>query len=203
MAQVTISRQPDYSDLDLDFMINPVTGDINKKTGTDAVKRSIRNLIFTNYYERPFKSSLGSDVPRLLFDNVDIITASLLEDAIVKLINTFEPRVRLMNVKAIADIDNGGFTIRMEYIILNTETDFQTDLGWEDNMMDFETEVLNEIINPLINYETIRYINKPYSVSGLTQTDIWFYFYFVGFVVFVVFIVVIIAEGIFIFALFR
>ena len=60
MAQITISRQPDYSDLDLDFQINPITGDINRKTGTDAVKRSIRNLIFTNYYERPFKSELGS-----------------------------------------------------------------------------------------------------------------------------------------------
>ena len=59
MAQLNVSRQPDYSDLDLDFMINPVTGDINKKKGTDAIKRSIRNLIFTNYYERPFKSKIG------------------------------------------------------------------------------------------------------------------------------------------------
>lgn len=122
MAQVNISRQPDYSDLDLDFMINPVTGDINRKTGADAVKRSIRNLIFTNYYERPFNSSLGSDVPRLLFDNVDLITASLLEDALVKLINTYEPRVRLMTVKAVADTDNQGFQIEIRYVILNTET---------------------------------------------------------------------------------
>ena len=122
MAQVNISRQPDYSDLDLDFMINPVTGDINRKTGADAVKRSIRNLIFTNYYERPFNSSLGSDVPRLLFDNVDLITASLLEDALVKLINTYEPRVRLMTVKAVADTDNQGFQIEIRYVMLNTET---------------------------------------------------------------------------------
>ena len=47
-------------------------------------------------------------------------------------------------------------TDNSQNIILNTETDFQTDLGWEDNMMDFETEVLNEIINPLVNYETIK-----------------------------------------------
>jgi len=122
MAQVNISRQPDYSDLDLDFKINPITGDINKKKGNDAVKRSIRNLVFTNYYERPFNSSLGSDVPALLFDNVDIVTASLLEDALKKLINIYEPRVQLTSLTAYADIDNNGFTIQMEYVILNTET---------------------------------------------------------------------------------
>ena len=99
MAQINISRQPDYSDLDLDFMVNPITGDINKKTGNDAVKRSIRNLIFTNYYERPFKSNIGSDVTKLLFDNVDVMTATFLEDAIIRLINNFEPRVKLQGVR--------------------------------------------------------------------------------------------------------
>lgn len=122
MAQVTISRQPDYSDLDLDFMINPVTGDINKKTGEAAIKRSVRNLIFTNYYERPFKSNIGSDVPKLLFDNVDVLTASFIEDAIGRLINNFEPRVRLQKVIVTADYDNNGFGVEVQYIILNTET---------------------------------------------------------------------------------
>ena len=122
MAQITIAREPDYTDLDLDFMINPITGDINKKTGTDAVKRSIRNLIFTNYYERPFKSNIGSDVPRLLFDNVDVMTATFLEDAIIRLINNFEPRVRLQGVRVTADYDNNGFGVVIQYIIINTET---------------------------------------------------------------------------------
>ena len=122
MAQITIAREPDYSDLDLDFMINPVTDDINKKTGADAVKRSIRNLIFTNYYERPFKSNIGSDVTRLLFDNVDVMTATFLEDAIIRLINNFEPRVRLQGVRVTADYDNNGFGVVIQYIIINTET---------------------------------------------------------------------------------
>ena len=122
MAQITIAREPDYSDLDLDFMINPVTGDINKKTGADAVKRSIRNLIFTNYYERPFKSNIGSDVTRLLFDNVDVMTATFLEDTIIRLINNFEPRVRLQGVRVTADYDNNGFGVVIQYIIINTET---------------------------------------------------------------------------------
>jgi hypothetical protein len=122
MAQVNISRQPDYADLDLDFKINPVTGDINKKKGADAVKRSIRNLIFTNFYERPFNSSIGSEIPSLLFENVDIITASLLEDALAKLINNYEPRVQLTALTVFADIDNHGFNVQLEYVILNTET---------------------------------------------------------------------------------
>jgi phage baseplate assembly protein W len=122
MAQLNISRQPDYSDLDLDFKINPITGDINKKKGADAVKRSIRNLIFTNYYERPFKMEIGSGVPRLLFDNVDIITASSIQDAIKILINTYERRVQLLDVSVYADIDNNGFNVQLSYIILNTET---------------------------------------------------------------------------------
>lgn len=122
MAQVNISRQPDYADLDLDFKINPITGDINKKKGVDAVKRSIRNLIFTNFYERPFNSELGSGVPRLLFDNVDVMTASMIKDAIIILINTYEPRVQLIDVRVYADIDNHGFNVQLEYVILNTET---------------------------------------------------------------------------------
>mgnify|MGYP003345838480 FL=1 len=121
MAQLNISREPDYSDLDLDFQINPITGDINKKTGADAIKRSIRNLVFTNFYERPFKSTIGSNLPNLLFDKVDIITASQIEDALTKLINSYEPRVRLSVVRVFTDIDNHGFNVQLEYIILNTE----------------------------------------------------------------------------------
>jgi hypothetical protein len=63
-------------------------------------------------------------------------------------------------------------------ILLNTETDFQTNLGWEESLKEFETEILSDIINPIENYETVRYIHKPYTSSGVTQTDIWFYFYF-------------------------
>jgi hypothetical protein len=65
-------------------------------------------------------------------------------------------------------------------ILLNTETDFQTNLGWEENLKEFETEVLNDIINPIENYETVRYIHKPYLSDGVEQTDIWFYFYFLS-----------------------
>jgi hypothetical protein len=67
-------------------------------------------------------------------------------------------------------------------LIINTETDFQTNLGWQENLAQFEDEVLSSIINPIQNYETVRYIHKPYTktLNGLTinQCDIWYYFYF-------------------------
>ena len=64
-------------------------------------------------------------------------------------------------------------------ISLNIEQDFKTDLGWEEGALEMEEQILSEIINPIENYETVRYIHKPYTSSlGVEQTDIWFQFYF-------------------------
>lgn len=69
-------------------------------------------------------------------------------------------------------------------ITLNKELFFKTDLGWSDNFIEFEEQSLEKVINPPENYETLRYIHKPY--TGMTtnietkQTDIWFYFYFIS-----------------------
>jgi hypothetical protein len=65
-------------------------------------------------------------------------------------------------------------------IILNKNTSFKTDAGWDESFQTYEDEVLREIINPIENYETNRYIHKPYiSPNNINQTDIWFYFYFI------------------------
>jgi hypothetical protein len=69
--------------------------------------------------------------------------------------------------------------------VINTEQNFRTDLGWSENFVEFEKEVLEDIINPAKNYETVRYIHRPYDRvinSGLTinQSDIWFNFYFIS-----------------------
>jgi hypothetical protein len=66
-------------------------------------------------------------------------------------------------------------------ILLNQESDFKTDAGWEENLMELEEQSLSKIINPIDNYETMRYIHDAYPIptyTSLTQTDIWFYFYF-------------------------
>ena len=116
---VNISRQTDYSDLDLDFMAHPTTGDIVKKKGTEAIKRSLRNLILTNFYDRPFNHSIGSNAQRLLFENANQLTANFLSDAIREVIRKFEPRIILLGLDTIFDYDNNGYNVTITYSIIN------------------------------------------------------------------------------------
>jgi phage baseplate assembly protein W len=76
-------------------------------------------LILTNHYERPFNPNIGSNVRKLLFENVDIITATALEREISQTIENYEPRVRLSKVYVNADFDNNGFKVRMDFFVVN------------------------------------------------------------------------------------
>lgn len=119
---VLTNRNPTYKDLDLDFLNKNMDGEyfVNiTKTGEDAIKRSVRNLIFTNYYERPFRSYLGSGVRQMLFENTTPLTANLLETAIRDVINNFETRVKLLAVTVSADLDRNGFNVQLQYVINN------------------------------------------------------------------------------------
>lgn len=115
----TIARNPDYSDLNLDFLPHPTTKDVVRLTGEDAIKRSVRNLILTNYYDRPFRSYIGSNVKKLLFDNPTAMTANYLIDAIKSVLTSFEPRISIMELKVTLSEDNNGFDVRLTYMILN------------------------------------------------------------------------------------
>jgi phage baseplate assembly protein W len=114
-----VNRNPDYSDLDMDFVANPATGDVNILNGEHSIKRSVRNLVLTNYYERKFNSQIGSDVSALLFDLAGPLTVINIQDAIKGVINNFEPRVSLQSVTVKDDSDNNGYNVTLEYIILN------------------------------------------------------------------------------------
>lgn len=113
------ARKPDYADLDLDFIAHPTTGDIVRKTGADAIKRSVRNLILTNFYDRPFRSYIGSNVNKLLFDNATVLTANFIKDAMLEVIKNYEPRVRVDQLDIQFDPDNNGYNATIHYIILN------------------------------------------------------------------------------------
>lgn len=128
---VFVNRKPDYSDLDLDFLRHPTTNDVTMKTGNDAIKRSIRNLVFTSFYERPFRSYIGGNVRRMLFENVDPFTAYHLEDEIKGLITKFEPRVKDVSVKVSADLDRNGFNVSLQYVIKNREEPIITSIFLE------------------------------------------------------------------------
>jgi phage baseplate assembly protein W len=119
MASTIISREPDYADLDLDFIAHPMTGDIVRKKGVEAVKRSLRNLILTNFYDRPFRPGIGSNAQRLLFENANHITANLLTDAIKEVIARFEPRIILLGLDVKFDYDNNGYNVTITYSLVN------------------------------------------------------------------------------------
>lgn len=119
-----ITRTEDYKDLDLDFLAHPTTGDIVKKTGADAIKRSVRNLILSNFYERPFRSYIGSNAQKILFDNINPFTAQFLKDAIRDVITNFEPRVKFYDdenrgILVQVDPDNNGYIVKLSFIVVN------------------------------------------------------------------------------------
>lgn len=114
-----VARQPDFSDLDLDFLPHPTTGDVVKKTGADALKRSVRNLILTNFYDRPFRSYIGSNAQKILFDNANPLTSNFLKDAILEVLTNFEPRIVVRGLDVKFDIDNNGYNVVLTFSIVN------------------------------------------------------------------------------------
>lgn len=88
-----------FTDIDVNMTLHPQTGDLVLKYDINAIKRSIRNLLTTNQYERPFKPSLGINISGMLFELSTMGTDSIvLEENIISLINRFEPRANVTNV---------------------------------------------------------------------------------------------------------
>jgi phage baseplate assembly protein W len=119
MATVISSTTRQYKDLDLNFLIHPVRKDINKHKDEMAVINSIKNLMMTNHYERPFQPDLGSNVRRLLFENLDKITAISMDREIRQVVQNYEPRAQIKTLDILPDMDNNGFSVRMEFYIMN------------------------------------------------------------------------------------
>lgn len=108
-----------FRDLDLAFTIHPVRKDVNVFKGEYAVINSIKNLVLTNHYERPFQPDLGSNIRRLLFENVDSVMAAQIEREIEETINNFEPRARVSKVTATATPDENRYSVVLEFFIIN------------------------------------------------------------------------------------
>ena len=120
MAQVDIQSSRNFKDLDLNFTIHPVRKDINTHKNEYAIINSVKNLILTNHYERPFRPQIGSSIRRLLFENIDTIIAAQLERAVVETIENFEPRAQVNQINAIADPDNNGYKLKLEFFVINS-----------------------------------------------------------------------------------
>jgi hypothetical protein len=117
----TIARKYTYADLDLNFNPNPMTGDINPVKDLEAIKRSVQNLILTNYQERPFQPEIGSGVRGLLFELADPITTHSIEQAIRRTIKNFEPRVSVLGVQVSDDVDNNTYNVTIAFQLIASE----------------------------------------------------------------------------------
>jgi phage baseplate assembly protein W len=111
-----------YSDLDLTFKMLPVTKDVALRYDDQAVIASVRNLLLTNFYERPFQPNLGSNLTGLLFEPSTNITASILSDEITNVITNFEPRVTISNLDVQVNSDDDGFNVYLSFFIGNNTT---------------------------------------------------------------------------------
>ena len=112
-----------YRDLDLDFQVNSATKDIQKLSDVEAVKRSVRNLINTNHYERPFHPEIGSDVRAMLFEPMTPLTALNLQRKVAEVLNNFEPRINLQQVLATPDLDRNSYHLRIMFYVVGVAGD--------------------------------------------------------------------------------
>ena len=112
-----------YTDLDLFFAKKATSKDISKVTDIQAVKRSIRNLVLTNHYEKPFHPEIGSGVRDILFEPMTPITANILARKIQDVVENFEPRAKLIGVRAQPNLDRNEYEVTIEFYVINTPTE--------------------------------------------------------------------------------
>ena len=112
-----------YKDLDLFFDKKNVSKDITKITDIAAVKRSIRNLVLTNHYEKPFHLEIGSGVRDMLFEPMSTLTAHVLTKKIEDVIENFEPRAKIIGVSAQPNLDRNEYQVTINFFILNAPTE--------------------------------------------------------------------------------
>ena len=123
-AQNNITRNArQYSDLDLFFGKKSVGSDVNRVTDIQAVKRSLRNLVNLNTFEKPFHPEISGGVREMLFENMTPMVAVVLTKKIEDVINNFEPRVRLVSVRAIPDFDRNIYNVAIEFYVVNAPTE--------------------------------------------------------------------------------
>jgi phage baseplate assembly protein W len=120
-----------FSDLDLNFTAHPVTKDISRRYDENAIKTSLKNLILTRNFERPFHSEIGSPINALLFEPPSPMLNITLQRAIVDVVNNFEPRVDLLDVNVLSSPDENALYVTITFKIVNTQQPLTLDLTLE------------------------------------------------------------------------
>ena len=111
-----------YRDLDL-FFGRKSNKDVNKVTDIEAVKRSVRNLVLLNSYEKPFHPEIAGDVRALLFENMTPLTSAVIARKVQDVIENFEPRARLTGVQSIPNFDRNAYEVTVYFYVVNAPTE--------------------------------------------------------------------------------
>jgi len=115
-----------WVDLDLDFTAHPNTGQLSLKKDEQAIIRSVRYLLLTNFYERPFHPETGSNLTKQLFEPMTYSNVIRIKDSIVECINNFEPRVSLTEIEVNPNFDLNAYDVILTFYILNEEVERKT-----------------------------------------------------------------------------
>ena len=107
-----------YSDLDILFTAHPVSKDVTTKKDADAVKRSVRNILLTNDYERPFKPNFGANLRGQLFELQGIGAKRRIIGDIKEALYALEPRIRNVRV-ALGENNRNNVDVLVQYTIIN------------------------------------------------------------------------------------
>lgn len=116
-----------YSDISTNFTIHPIKGDLVLLKDSEAVKRSIKNLILTDPYERFFNPGIGSGINASLFENISRDTEAIIKIKVTETIENFEPRANLLNVTVKALPDENAYSVRIIFSVNNNTQPVQLD----------------------------------------------------------------------------
>ena len=114
-----------FKDISMTFQVNPLNSDLIGLKNENAIARSVRNIVFTLPGEKFFDEDFGSRISASLFENIDEISAAEIVDEIKQSINNYEPRVELLDVKAMPNFDNNQFDVRIVYEIIGADVPAQ------------------------------------------------------------------------------
>ena len=110
-----------FSDIALGFTAHPITGQLSRKKNADAVKQSVKSLILTDFYERPFKPNIGCNIRSSLFELFTPVTQQKMETAVREVIENYEPRAELIDVIVTSNIDDNIVRVKIVFYVRNNQ----------------------------------------------------------------------------------
>ena len=119
---IKVARTKVFSDLDIAFILHPERNDLVPKYDLEAIKNSVKNLVLTNFYERPFQPFLGSNIRGLLFEPADAFTGIAIKNEIIRVLEKYEPRITGITIQLVDDADRNSYNVTIGFTIIGFET---------------------------------------------------------------------------------